>query len=129
MLPGSNQCGKLDDRSNHSDFLKDQRANLKHNDLKRVITPRTSPSKEPTPETEIYVETSPVIVDPKPATSGTVLHPDSERHVDIWTSWIPPTAPPSESKIHPKMSLPKCGKFDFFLCNSGERTTNSGFGY
>ena len=128
MLPGSNQCGKLDDRSNHSDFLKDQRANLKHNDLKRVITPRTSPSKETTPEPEIYVDTIPVIVDPKPATSGTVLHPDSERHVDIWTSWIPPTAPPSESKIHPKMSLPKCGKFNFFYVIV-VRTTNSGFGY
>ena len=108
MIPGSNQCGKLDDKVTHSDFLKDQRANLK-----RVITPRTSPSKEPTPEPEIYVDTIPVIVDPKPATSGTVLHPDSERHVDIWTSWIPPTTPPSESKIHPKISLPKCGKFDF----------------
>ena len=87
-----------------NDFLKDQRATLR-----KVITPRTSPSKEPTPETEIYVETIPIILDPKPATSGTVLYPDSERHVDIWTSWIPP---PSPTPSVPKMYLPKFGKFD-----------------
>ena len=78
--------------------------------MRKVIA---SPSKEPTPEqeTEIYVETIKIIVDPKPVTSGSVLHPDSARHVDIWTPWIPP--PPSDPQIQPTMPSSKFGKLDY----------------